>query len=131
MRDNLRDSIQNTFSFFASHKIKCRYSLIEEFTEPPIPQTTVPSTTTQSNGPASSIIAQIVSQTNQTSSTLNNPPNLIQSNTIPTNPFNASTTKPISRKGGIIFPSVKNKPSVGNSTFTTDILSLKDVKVSY
>ncbi|KAM7344645.1 uncharacterized protein ACRADG_011288 isoform 2-T2 [Cochliomyia hominivorax] len=39
-----------------------------------------------------------------------------------------SSTKPISRKGGIIFPSVKNKPSVVNTTFTTDILALKDVK---
>lgn len=43
---------------------------------------------------------------------------------------NATPTKPASRKGSVIFPSVKNKPSVVNTTFTTDILTLKDVKVS-
>ncbi|KAK5642803.1 hypothetical protein RI129_008970 [Pyrocoelia pectoralis] len=33
------------------------------------------------------------------------------------------------RKGGIIFPSVKNKPAPGNTTFTTDsIVNFKDVK---
>ncbi|KAL9875249.1 uncharacterized protein ACN427_013456 isoform 3-T12 [Glossina fuscipes fuscipes] len=39
-----------------------------------------------------------------------------------------SPTKPISRKGGVIFPSVKNKPSVVNTTFSTDIITLKDIK---
>ncbi|XP_039955771.1 uncharacterized protein LOC120771702 [Bactrocera tryoni] len=39
-----------------------------------------------------------------------------------------TSAKPLSRKGGIIFPSVKNKPSVVNSTFSTDILALKDIK---
>uniref|UniRef100_A0A1A9X3K9 Uncharacterized protein n=1 Tax=Glossina brevipalpis TaxID=37001 RepID=A0A1A9X3K9_9MUSC len=41
-----------------------------------------------------------------------------------------SPTKPISRKGGVIFPSVKNKPSVVNTTFSTDIITLKDIKSS-
>lgn len=104
-----------------------RYSLIEEYTEPP----PIPTTT-----------ASIVVQTSQTSQTSNqttsttssstsssSSQNTVQSNTIPTNSFNVSSNKPTSRKGGIIFPSVKNKPSVGNSTFTTDILGFKDVKV--
>ncbi|KAB0798724.1 hypothetical protein PPYR_09717, partial [Photinus pyralis] len=35
------------------------------------------------------------------------------------------------RKGGIIFPSVKNKPAPGNTTFATDsVVNFKDVKVS-
>lgn len=35
------------------------------------------------------------------------------------------------RKGGVIFPSVKNKPSIANSTFATDLLAnYKDIKVS-
>lgn len=43
---------------------------------------------------------------------------------------NASGAKPsLTRKGGVIFPSIKNKPSVANSTFATDLLTLKDVKV--
>ncbi|XP_068146578.1 uncharacterized protein [Drosophila tropicalis] len=41
---------------------------------------------------------------------------------------NPAPTKSIVRKGGIIFPSVKNKPAVVNNTFTSDILTLKDVK---
>ncbi|XP_032590678.1 uncharacterized protein LOC6560289 isoform X2 [Drosophila grimshawi] len=44
--------------------------------------------------------------------------------------WNATPTKSSFRKGGIIFPSVKNKPAVVNNTFTTDIFSLKDVKVN-
>ncbi|KRT85765.1 hypothetical protein AMK59_406, partial [Oryctes borbonicus] len=30
--------------------------------------------------------------------------------------------------GGVIFPSVKNKPSITNNTFATDLLSIKDIK---
>ncbi|XP_077302101.1 uncharacterized protein LOC143922644 isoform X1 [Arctopsyche grandis] len=33
------------------------------------------------------------------------------------------------RKGGVIFPSVKNKPSIGNTTFTTDVIAnYKDIR---
>lgn len=43
-----------------------------------------------------------------------------------------STARGEKRKGGIIFPSVKNKPSPANTTFTTDIVAnFKDVKVRY
>ncbi|CAG2053917.1 unnamed protein product [Timema podura] len=36
-----------------------------------------------------------------------------------------------SRNRGVIFPSVKNKPSLANSTFTTDLIAtIKDVKIS-
>lgn len=36
------------------------------------------------------------------------------------------------RKGGIIFPSVKNKPSPANTTFTTDLaVNFKDIKVRF
>uniref|UniRef100_A0A182QI16 Fibrinogen C-terminal domain-containing protein n=1 Tax=Anopheles farauti TaxID=69004 RepID=A0A182QI16_9DIPT len=43
-------------------------------------------------------------------------------------PTTTGTAKNVSRKGGIIFPSVKNKPSVLNSTFATDSIFLKDIK---
>lgn len=104
-----------------------RYSLIEEFTEPP----PIPTTTTT----ASVVVQTSQTQSNQSTtsststSTSSSSQNTVQSNTIPTSAFNVTSNKPASRKGGIIFPSVKNKPSVGNSTFTTDILSFKDVKV--
>ena len=38
--------------------------------------------------------------------------------------------KIVSRKDGIVFPSIKNKPSNINTTFTTDTLAYKDIKVS-
>ncbi|CAG9558125.1 unnamed protein product [Danaus chrysippus] len=45
------------------------------------------------------------------------------SGTGPTSP------RPASRKGGIIFPSVKNKPIIGNNTFASEIVAnYKDVK---
>lgn len=100
-----------------------RYSLIEEFTEPPPVQTTTASVVSQTSQTSNQT-------TSTTSTTTSSSQNTVQSNTIPTSVFNVSSNKPASRKGGIIFPSVKNKPSVGNSTFTTDILSFKDVKVS-
>ncbi|XP_050683765.1 angiopoietin-related protein 2 [Leptidea sinapis] len=40
-----------------------------------------------------------------------------------------TTARPASRKGGIIFPSVKNKPIIGNNTFASEIVAnYKDVK---
>ncbi|KAG7313620.1 hypothetical protein JYU34_000779 [Plutella xylostella] len=40
-----------------------------------------------------------------------------------------NATRPASRKGGIIFPSVKNKPIIGNNTFASEIVAnYKDVK---
>jgi len=44
---------------------------------------------------------------------------------------NGSTTRapPRASSRGVIFPSVKNKPSVANSTFTAELFSIKDVKV--
>ncbi|KAJ6633439.1 hypothetical protein Bhyg_15663, partial [Pseudolycoriella hygida] len=62
-----------------------RYSLYEDFTEPPLPPTTFPpgtTTTTQSN-----VYVNFTTQ---------------NSNTIPY--ANGTTAKPVSRKGGIIFP---------------------------
>lgn len=42
-----------------------------------------------------------------------------------------TSPRPASRKGGIIFPSVKNKPIIGNNTFASEIVAnYKDVKVS-
>ncbi|XP_023171852.2 fibrinogen alpha chain isoform X2 [Drosophila hydei] len=42
--------------------------------------------------------------------------------------WSATPTKSVFRKGGIIFPSVKNKPAVVNNTLASDIFTLKDVK---
>lgn len=114
------------FFFFNFH----RYSIYDDFTEPPIPQTTYPAAASTTNGPFYSSSSTSVNSSTSNSSSVGGtgtttPQN---SNTIPYG--NGTTSKPISRKGGIIFPSVKNKPSVVNSTFATDALSYKDVKVS-
>lgn len=93
-----------------------RYSIVEEATEP-ITTTSVP-TTTQSSTP------QTISST---------PPGNINSiiNASSTNQTTGSVTaKTISRKGGVIFPSVKNKPSKINTTFFSESLGIKDIKVS-
>lgn len=105
-----------------------RYSIVDDTTDPIqttiIPPTLLPSLTPQNISTSSSF------------STLVHPPNVSGKDTITVS--NSVTTtiplitipKPLSRKGGIIFPSIKNKPSVVNSTFTAEALAFKDVKVS-
>lgn len=92
-----------------------RYSVIQESTEAPTTTTTAPLPTTSS------------STQSTTSTLLGSMSNFI--NTTSTNTPNVSKSA-APRKGGIIFPSVKNKPSKLNTTFTTaDAVSFKDVKV--
>jgi predicted nucleic acid-binding Zn-ribbon protein len=88
---------------------------VDDFTEA-IPTTTYPPISTTTTTSPTTTTTSSVSQT--TPAAFNN--------TIPTNSTNGKLEK--TRKGGIIFPSVKNKPSVVNTTFTTDILSIKDIK---
>ncbi|KAG5684355.1 hypothetical protein PVAND_013590 [Polypedilum vanderplanki] len=93
-----------------------RYSIIQDSTDSPsLPISTTTSTTqlpvTTSSSAATSTTAPINNFISSSSSA-------------PT----ANQTKPVSRKGGIIFPSVKNKPSKLNTTFTTDAVGYKDVK---
>lgn len=50
--------------------------------------------------------------------------------TTPTTPTISTSQRSTTRNRGVIFPSVKNKPSPANSTFTTDtVVNVKDVKV--
>jgi hypothetical protein len=95
-----------------------RYSIIDEPTEPLPTSSSPPATTTQSS-----------TSTQQTTTTQGNINNII--NASPANQTTGSSTaKTISRKGGIIFPSVKNKPSKINTTFISDSPGIKDIKVS-
>ncbi|PSN52147.1 hypothetical protein C0J52_06465 [Blattella germanica] len=68
----------------------------------------------------------------QTTTFIPNSSSSIASST--TAPVTASTTgasRGTTRSRGVIFPSVKNKPSPANTTFTTDLIAnIKDVKVS-
>ncbi|XP_065161406.1 angiopoietin-related protein 2 isoform X2 [Atheta coriaria] len=90
-----------------------RYGVDEFPTETTIPFTTTmppPSTVTQSS---------TFNTTQSTTPMTGVPP-------VGTPPSEKRTEK---RKGGVIFPSVKNKPSPANTTFTTDLVSnIKDVK---
>lgn len=95
-----------------------RYSIVEETPEP-ISTTSAPSTTQSST-------STTTPQTTTPGSIANN---LIAGNQT-TGSTSTTTSKTISRKGGIIFPSVKNKPSKINTTFTSDSVAIKDIKVS-
>lgn len=97
-----------------------RYSIIEDSTEPVL--TTNTPLTTQSSTSTS------VAQTSSTSTTQGNINSIVSAS--PANQTTGSPTKPISRKGGIIFPSVKNKPSKLNTSFVSESYGIKDIKVS-
>lgn len=111
-----------------------RYSIIEESTEKAsadsIPSTTTATFTTQIPTTSSSpLVASSISSSSSTQAS----PTPIQgsiNNFIngTSNQTNGSNVKTNSRK--IIFPSVKNKPSKINTTFTTDSVGYKDIKVS-
>lgn len=126
------------------------YTVVEDYTEPPInpfsssasaPTTPSPSVTlTATPQPINIIYSNQLGGSPSSSSTSTGPASLSNVNSAPVNPQavnnqfqganNSSSSKPsASRKGGVIFPSIKNKPSVANSTFATDLIGLKDVKV--
>ncbi|XP_062706517.1 fibrinogen alpha chain isoform X3 [Aedes albopictus] len=97
-----------------------RYSIVEDFTEA-LPTTTYPtssssSTTSTSSSSSSSSTSTTASNVNLTSTTS------ASAQTV------QAGGKNVSRKGGIIFPSVKNKPSVLNNTFASESLLFKDIK---
>ncbi|CAH0716523.1 unnamed protein product, partial [Brenthis ino] len=97
-----------------------RYKVEEPSTDPitTIAYTT-PATSTANNSPS----VPSNSSTSATSATVTVTPSSSGSSAGPTSP------RPTSRKGGIIFPSVKNKPIIGNNTFASEIVAnYKDVK---
>ncbi|XP_037953733.1 fibrinogen alpha chain [Teleopsis dalmanni] len=127
-----------------------RYSIVDEITEssnPTTPLSTISyanSTSVVPTSVATPIATTASSSTvpvqNQTATTAANTTSTTLSSvfTISANTTNSSLASSTStstsataikpKKGGIIFPSVKNKPSVVNTTFSTDILTLKDIK---
>lgn len=102
-----------------------RYSIVEESTENASHSTATTTIPTQATTSSSS--STQVPSSSSTQGTMNN---FINSSI--TNQTTGSNAKTISRKGEsrIIFPSVKNKPSKMNTTFATDTVGYKDVKVS-
>ncbi|XP_038216190.1 angiopoietin-2 [Zerene cesonia] len=93
-----------------------RYRVEEPSTDPSTSTAafTTPATSTANNSPSSP-------SNSSASSTA----------TVTVTPASSGTSspRPASRKGGIIFPSVKNKPIVGNNTFASEIVAnYKDVK---
>lgn len=98
-----------------------RYSIVEDGSIEPLATTSSTPTTTSSSS----------SSTTPQSTTQGSANNNISNSSVPNQQTFASTTsKTISRKGGIIFPSVKNKPSKINTTFISDSPTVKDIKVS-
>ena len=90
-----------------------RYSIIDDATEPASTSSSSPSSATSTSTP----------QTTTSSTTQGN---------VNTSTTNQTTGSPVkSRKGGVIFPSVKNKPSKLNTTFMSESsVGIKDIKVS-
>lgn len=101
-----------------------RYSIVDDGNIEPLATTS--STPTTSSSTSSSSSSTTTQPTTQGS--VNN--NISSSSSASNQTFASTTSKTISRKGGIIFPSVKNKPSKINTTFITDSSAVKDIKVS-
>jgi hypothetical protein len=100
-----------------------RYSIIEEATEPAT-LTTSSSSTAQSSSSSSTSTPQTTSSIPQ-----GNINTIINASAV--NQTTGSPVKTLSRKGGIIFPSVKNKPSkINTTTFVSESVGIKDIKVS-
>lgn len=96
--------------------LSLRYQIAEESFTEPVPTTTYPSPTY--------VAVPATTTTTTTASTILQPTNISTNS-----PTTTNSTKS-SKKGNIIFPSVKNKPSVINNTFIADAIPYKDVKVS-
>ncbi|CAH0578241.1 unnamed protein product [Chrysodeixis includens] len=99
-----------------------RYRVDEPSTDPStstVAATTMPPSSTFNNSPSTS--TSTASSTTSAGATVT---------VTPAGSSAASTSpRPASRKGGIIFPSVKNKPIIGNNTFASEIVAnYKDVK---
>lgn len=95
-----------------------RYN-VDEY--PPATDTTIPVTYTTVPPPT------IITQSSATVAQINTTP---LSTTAAQQETSTQSKRTEKRKGGIIFPSVKNKPSRANTTFTTDVIgNIKDVKV--
>ncbi|XP_032292507.1 uncharacterized protein [Drosophila virilis] len=118
-----------------------RYSVIDESLTDLNEPTTTPSSTTQSSMKYNTSTAiyptlgtptsAMNSQSTSSSTNINNILGIMVNATPVTassSSWNTTPTKSVVRKGGVIFPSVKNKPAVVNNTFTNDIITLKDVK---
>lgn len=97
-----------------------RYNIISEESQPTYTESPMPPTYTS---PTVSVPTTSTTTTTTTTSPFLNPNSInIQAGT----PMKSSTV----RNRGVIFPSVKNKPSPTNTSFTTDLYTnLKDVKV--
>ncbi|XP_028042878.1 angiopoietin-related protein 2 isoform X2 [Bombyx mandarina] len=101
-----------------------RYRVEEPSTDPTtitVSATTMPPFSTINNSPSSP------SGSSTSPSATSTPASTGAATTVP---IGGSTTPRLAtRKGGIIFPSVKNKPIIGNNTFASEIVAnYKDVK---
>ncbi|KAJ9595565.1 hypothetical protein L9F63_013233, partial [Diploptera punctata] len=93
-------------------------TITENPTQPPSSSITITTPGTTSSHATQTTSSFVTSSLGSQSSSTSTPPTS-------TTGANRGTT----RSRGVIFPSVKNKPSPANTTFTTDLIaSIKDVK---
>ncbi|XP_030242083.1 angiopoietin-related protein 3 [Drosophila navojoa] len=111
-----------------------RFSVIDESLTDLNEPATTPTPTAQSTAYNSSTTTPYstvsTSTTHSTSSSnnINSTANGTSTTSATTTAWSSTPTKSVFRKGGIIFPSIKNKPAVVNNTLASDIYTLKDVK---
>ncbi|EDW09754.2 uncharacterized protein Dmoj_GI20677 [Drosophila mojavensis] len=111
-----------------------RFSVIDESLTDLNEPATTPTPTAQSTAYNSSTTAPYSTVSTSTghstssSNNINSTSNGTSTTSATTTAWSSTPTKSVFRKGGIIFPSVKNKPAVVNNTLASDIYTLKDVK---
>ncbi|XP_076300479.1 uncharacterized protein LOC143218842 [Lasioglossum baleicum] len=126
----LDPTIDRLVEYDSSRYVGLTEDLTPETTVPPVTPTTIVSSVSMST--SSSTSSNVIPSNNFSNSTNSIGSSNGSSNS--TAPSGLSTTASSAQRSstknrGVIFPSVKNKPSPANSTFTTDaFLSYKDVK---
>ncbi|XP_017868643.1 PREDICTED: angiopoietin-related protein 3 [Drosophila arizonae] len=111
-----------------------RFSVIDESLTDLNEPATTPTPTAQStayNSSTTALYSTVSTSTGHSTSssnTINSTSNGTSTTSATTTAWSSTPTKSVFRKGGIIFPSVKNKPAVVNNTLASDIYTLKDVK---
>ncbi|XP_076179025.1 uncharacterized protein LOC143152609 isoform X2 [Ptiloglossa arizonensis] len=124
----LDPTIDRLVEYDSSRYVGLSEDLTTETTVSPVTPTTVVSSVSMS---MSSSTSSNIIQTNNFNNSSNVNGSSMFSNLTTTSGISASssTQRPSTKNRGVIFPSVKNKPSPANSTFATDaFLSYKDVK---
>ncbi|XP_076748669.1 uncharacterized protein LOC143422125 isoform X5 [Xylocopa sonorina] len=124
----LDPTIDRLVEYDSSRYVGASEDIPPETTVPPVTPTTIVSSVSMSMSSSTSSNTVATNNFNNSNSIVGS--SNFSNSTASLGPSpSSSSQRPSSKNRGVIFPSVKNKPSPANSTFTTDaFLSYKDVK---